>query len=117
MGDAIDYNFDIIAISESKLKDKPTTDISLSGFHPPECKYTEAEKGGTILYISNELHYKPRKDLEIYESKELESTFVEITNKNTSNDIVGVIYRHPKMKPNEFIETKLPKVVGKLAKE
>ena len=32
--EAIDYKFDIIAISESKLKDKPTTDISLSGFHP-----------------------------------------------------------------------------------
>ena len=55
--------------------------ITLPGFHPPECKYTAAEKGGTMLYVSKKLHYKPRKDLEIYAKKELESTFVEIINK------------------------------------
>ena len=64
---ALDYQFDIIAISESKLKNEPQIDISLAGFHPPYCKYTEAEKGGTILYISKTLNFKPRKDLEIYQ--------------------------------------------------
>ena len=66
---ALDYKFDIIAISESKLKGEPQVDISLSGYHPPYCKFTEAEKGGTILYISDKLNFKPRKDLEIYEKK------------------------------------------------
>ena len=115
--DAIDYKFDVIAISESKLKNEPTTDITLSGFHPPHCKYTEAEKGGTILYISDKLNYKPRKDLEIYASKELESSFVEIVNKKSSNDVVGVIYRHPKLNPNDFTENKLTQIFDKLAKE
>ena len=104
-------------ISESELKNEPTTDISLSGFYPPHCKYTEAEKGGTILYISDKLNYKPRKDLEIYASKELESSFVEIVNKKASNDIVGVIYRHPKLNPNDFTENKLTQILDKLAKE
>ena len=115
--DAIDYEFDIIAVSESKLKSEPQIDISISGFHTPYCTYTEAEKGGTILYISNKLNFKPRKDLEVYASKELESSFVEIVNKKTSNAIVGVIYRHPKMNPTEFTETKLTHVVDKLTKE
>ena len=36
--------------------------------------------GGALLYISNHLNYKPRKDLNqnMYKSKELESIFVEI---------------------------------------
>ena len=62
---ALDFKFDIIAISESKLKNDPQIDIKLPGYHPPHCKFTEAEKGGTILYISKALFYKPRKDLEI----------------------------------------------------
>ena len=63
------------------------------------------------------MNFKPRKDLEIYESKELESSFVEIINKKSSNDIVGVIYRHPKMDTNVFIDKKLHHVTNILAKE
>ena len=75
------FIFDIVAISESKLKCDFQIDILLPGYHSPHCQFTEAEKGGTILYISKELNFKPRTDLEIYESKELESSFVEIINK------------------------------------
>ena len=114
---ALNFSFDIIAISESKLKCEPQIDITLSGYHSPYCKFTEAEKGGTILYISKKLNFKPRKDLEIYESKELESSFIEIINKKSSNDIVGVIYRHPKMDTNIFIDKKLNHITSILAKE
>ena len=114
---ALNFKYDIIAISESKLKYEPQIDISLPGYHSPHCTFTEAEKGGTILFISKELNFKPRKDLEIYESKELESSFVEIINKKTSNDIVGVIYRHPKMDTSVFIDKKLNHITNILAKE
>ena len=72
---------------------------------------------GTILYVTSHLNFKPRKDLEIYESKELESSFVEIINNKESNDIVGVIYRHPKMDTNIFIENKLTYLMNKLITE
>ena len=114
---ALDYAFDIIAISESKLKDKPTIDIRLPHFHPPECTFTKAEKGGTILYISDKLHFKRRKDLEIYQNKELESTFVEISNKKSSNEIVGVVYRHPNMDTNVFTDDKLTNMLHILSRE
>ena len=114
---ALNYDFDIIAISESKLKNVPNIDITLPGFHPPECKYTTAEKGGTLLYVSKNLHYKPRKDLDIYAKKELESTFVEIINKKSSNDVVGVIYRHPTMDTNTFIDDKLTNIMHILSRE
>ena len=114
---ALNYKFDIIAISESKLKDEPKVDILMKGYHPPYCTYTKAEKGGTILYVGTNLNFKPRKDLEIYENKELETSFIEILNRKESNDIVGVIYRHPKMDTNTFIENKLSYLTNKLSKE
>ena len=114
---ALDYHFDIIAISESKLKDEPKVNINLPGYHAPHCKYTEAEKGGTILYVSDKLNFKPRKDLEIYEKKRLESCFVEVINKKSANDIIGVIYRHPKMDTNSFTDDKLTKILNIISRE
>ena len=46
--------------------------------------------------------YKTRNDWNIYNSAELESTFIEIINHKKSNLIVGCIYRHPAMDLNEF---------------
>ena len=60
-------DWDVITISESKLKKNipPVKDINLTNYqyeHTP----TEANKGGTLIYIANKHYYKPRKDLEIY---------------------------------------------------
>ena len=63
------------------------------------------------------MNYKPREDVEIYKSNDLESSFIEIINKNESNDIIGVIYRHPNMDVNNFIDDKLDTLVHKLTYE
>ena len=47
----------------------------------------------------------------------MESTFIEITNPNKSNILVGCIYRHPKMDLFEFIHHYLKPPLEKLAKE
>ena len=54
----LDVNFSVIGITET----------------------TELATGGALLYISNHLTYKPRKDLNqnMYKHKELECIFVEI---------------------------------------
>ena len=44
-------------------------------------------------------------------------SFIEIINKKSSNDILGVIYRHPKMDTNLFIDNKLTHITNILAKE
>ena len=67
--ETIQHNFDIIAISETKLKKgiEPHVNINIPNYqieHTP----SEANKGGTLLYISNDLNCKPRQDLAIYES-------------------------------------------------
>ena len=63
---ALSYKLDIIAIFESKLKGEPNVDISIKGYQQPYCTYTDAYKGGTILYITTDLNFNPRKDLDIY---------------------------------------------------
>ena len=78
--DTLKLEFDIIALSETKLTKgtNPISDVLLPKYHEPVSTPTEASKGGTLLYISDKLDYKPRKDLELYKAKQIESTFVEI---------------------------------------
>ena len=115
--DALKFEFDILAISETKLQQntQPTHDISIPNYnieHTP----TEATKGGTLLYISDKFDYKPRKDLEIYKSKDIESTFVEIIRPKSKNIIVGCIYKHHTIKQKDFRELLSP-LITKVSKE
>ena len=113
----IDHKFDIIAISKSKLCKDPITDINIPSYHEPSITKTEAGKGGAMIYVAKWLNFKPRKDLEIYQSKYIESTFIEVINPKESNDIVGVIYRHPNMSTTEFTDHKLNDLMLKLSLE
>ena len=115
----LNFKFYIIALSESKIVQgtQPIIDIGLNGYHVPIGTPTEASKGGVLLYISNELNFKPHPDLNIYQEKGAESTFVEIVNKNKSNSIVGVIYRHPSMCEEEFNENFLRNLIHKFHNE
>ena len=76
----LDYEFDFICLSESKLIKgvKPQIDINIDGYQPPEGTPTEGEKGGVLIYAKNGINYIPRNDLNIYSGKELESQFVEV---------------------------------------
>jgi exonuclease III len=118
----IDFPFDILAISESKLQTNIETkvDIAIDGYHYPLSSPTNATKGGVLLYIKENLLFKPRSDLTqmMTESKYLESIFIEIVNTKGKNDIVGVIYRHPTGNPIDFIESHLkPLLDDKLSKD
>ena len=73
--------------------------------------------GGGCFYVSSDLDYKPRNDLNIYESKMVESLFIEIINKNESNIIVGVIYRHPSMDMDDLNDVKLELLLSKFYRE
>ena len=103
--------------SESKLKDDPVLNISITGYSSPISTYTEANKGGAMIYVASDLNFKSRKDLEIYVSKQLESTFIEIINHKESNDIIGVIYRHPCMDTTQFTDDKFSELTTKLSLE
>ena len=115
--DTLKFEFDIIAISETKLQKNtpPIHDISIPNYtieHTP----TEATKGGTLLYVSNKFDYKPRKDLQIYESRNVESTFVEIIRPKDKNIIIGCIYKHHTITQKDFRELLSP-IITKVSRE
>ena len=116
----INFEFDIITISESKImiNTLPQIDIEIDGYQTPLSTPTEATKGGVLLYVHKKHVYKPKPDLKIYSKKLLESHFIELINQNGKNSIVGIIYRHPSMNPVDFNETYLkPLLQDKLSKE
>jgi len=105
----LDFDFDCIMITETKLQKSapPKININIPNyhiFHTP----TEASKGGSLIYISNKLISKPRKDLEIYEPMKVETTFSEIIIPNGKNIIVGCVYKHHTIDPKEFQNIFLP---------
>ena len=57
-------SFDITAVSETRISKKTslTCNINLQNYSF-ESTPTESSAGGTLLYISNHLSYKPRFDL------------------------------------------------------
>ena len=63
------------------------------------------------------MSYKPRNDLCIYKSYEIESSFIEISNSKKANVIVGCIYRHPSMSLSEFNDHYLKKLLDRLSRE
>ena len=115
----LNFCFDIICISESKIRKgyDPFVDISIIGYEAPISIPTEATKGGVLIYVKSGTKFKPRDDLKIYKPKELESIFIEIINEKDVNDIVGVVYRHPCMIASEFIDDHLRSITEKISNE
>ena len=116
----IDLKFDIIGLTETKLKSnvEPTININIEGYRCFSTS-TEAEKGGALIYIADHYNTKPLKSLDkiMYKPKQLESVFIEICNKNKKNIIIGCIYRHPSMDLNEFNEDYFNPLMEKMSIE
>ena len=116
----LSVNFSIIGITETKFQ--KNIELAINFFlqnYNVEHTATELSSGGALLYISDHLSYKPRKDLNksMYKCKELESIFVEIIYKNKKNLIVGCIYKHPKMSTDDFNSDFLHPLLDKANKE
>ena len=108
----------IVGISETRLQKSKQhiANISLPNYvheHTP----IESSKEGTLLYFDKNLTYKLRKGLNIYYKGMIESTFVEIINKNEKNMVVGSIYKHPKQIIPDFLDKHLLPRLEKLSHE
>ena len=90
--------------------------IGIPGYNY-EFTATEREKIGTLIYISQDLIYKSRSDLNISQIKQLESNLIEVVNENRKNTIVGCIYKHPNMPITEFISDFLESLLTKISFE
>ena len=72
-------NFDIIGITESRLKrnQKALQNIDIPNYNIEHCP-TESPNGGALIYVKNDIIHKVRNNLNIYQSEKLGSVFIEI---------------------------------------
>lgn len=86
------HDLKIVGVSETRINkyNIKSSNLQIKGYSLL-CHATEAAAGGTALYISDTLTFKPRDDLSsfAYMPKLLESTFIEVESKKKSNIIVG----------------------------
>ena len=110
--------FDIIAVTETRITKQSslTTNINLTNY-AIEFTPTESSAGGTLLYIASHLSYKPRPDLNIYKTNQLESTFVEIINPKKTNIVIRCLYKHPNIDVLDFKNNCLTQILENVSKE
>ena len=85
-------NFDIIALTESRIKKNSVSPINIDLENSStEHTSTKTAAGGTLLYINKRLSYHPRSDLNIYMPGKLDCSFTEIVCPKLSNIIVECI--------------------------
>ena len=85
-------DFQIMGISESRLKtDTSTTiNIQLPGFNI-ELMPTKSANSSALLYIKDTINYKLRPDFNVEKEKELESISIKIFQKPSKNIIISCI--------------------------
>ena len=91
----LDHPFDIIAVSETKIKDEfePVTNFTIPGYnfqHTP----TKSDFGGVGLYYKSSLDFIKRDDLSLSVHTIAESIFLELSFEKNKNILIGCIYRH-----------------------
>ena len=115
------FNFDVIGISEHKIREGMTTsnNIDIAGYNEFIFDTTETTCGGTGFYIKNNLDFYKRNDLQLNSPSNHESTFIEIILPNKTKLITGCIYRHPssKISVNVFSNEHLEPILQKNSKE
>ena len=107
------FAFDFIGVSEAYRCDGDTR-LRLPGYHDliSRCRI-DGSRGGVGLFIKDNIQYKIRQDLSVFEQHVFESVFVEVDLQSGSNLIVGVIYRPntaPKADIDKFMSILLEKM-------
>ena len=118
----LSWNFNIIALTETWNDEKNKSNFTapiIEGYHKYSGTTGSSQKGGCGFYVSEHLSPIPRDDLEFKitdKNSETESRWLELNLESGPNTIVGVIYRHPSGKPDNFF-SKLETTLKKIKKE
>ncbi len=96
--DTLNLHFQKIGLTETWLTDNNVDCFALDEYEYLSSNRKQKRGGGVGLYLSKQLEFKNRKDLDKNLDDVIETKFAEIVNNNGKNIIVGVIYR-----PIQFI--------------
>ena len=118
----LEYNFDIIAVSETWHTIKNDTYIKklkMKGFHDYVGLKGSSMKGGCGFSIGDNLSFLPRDDItkSLNETNcEFEAIWLEILNKAGKNILIGAVYNHPRKDSAPFSDY-LQSVFNKIYRE
>ena len=115
------FDFDVIGISEHKIKKgcTPSNNIDLPGYDEFKFEPTQSTHGGVGFYIKNGIDYVERHELTLNTLNHFEAKFVEIILPDRKNLVVGCVYRHSSsdMSIADFTEKHLEPILYKVNKE
>ena len=107
--------FSVISVTETWLNNQNCEDFNLNNYSFITTNRGERKGGGVEMFISDDINFKLRSDLNINEEGIIESLFIEIITATRKNIIVGTIYRPPNGKFDIF-ENNLSKILTKIDK-
>ncbi len=109
--------FDIIAISETWLKDSvPDNELDLNGYQLPFCRHRGTRGGGVMVYVREEIVAVERSDLNL---PNVEMLWLELKVQK-KKIMFGVYYRAPGMSAlevDDFISTGIEQTLDKVLSE
>ena len=116
---ALNFNFNIIGLCETWLKETNCNLYNLPGYVSEHCCRKDKNGGGVALYIQENVNYMRRIDIEsVLRECNVESVFIEISKNQfgTKSIVVGEIYRPPG-DPMEAFNTSLELCLMSLNRE
>ena len=87
------HPFSIISLTETWLNDHTSINFNLNNYNFVSSNRAKRKGGGVGLYVSNNLNYKIRTDLNMHEEGIIESLFIEIISATSKNIIVVTILK------------------------
>ena len=99
----IKYPFDVLCITETKIKNNSFLNITIPGydfFHAD----SPTNAGGVAIYISNTLKSEQVLDFNLNLALCKELWFTLFTKSHAKKYLIGVVCRHPKQCKTEFID-------------
>ena len=113
----LNFPFSVMALTETWLNETDGDNYNIEGYNFIQRKREHKSGGGIALYIKDNLNAVIRDDINNGNNTDsIESLFVEIQNPNGKNMTVGVIYRPPNNKINEYEES-ISSILAKIDKE
>ena len=101
--DSLDHELLVIGLSETWLNCSNVNDFPLPNYHNIGMVRKNKQGGGVSLYINKSFKFRERVDLAVNSEDVIGSQVIELTTE-PKNVIIGIIYRPPNDKLNEFKE-------------
>ena len=112
----INLSFSVIALSETWLNDSSSDSFHIPGYNFVAKSRKHRIGGGVGIFIKSSFTYKFRPDLELASNELTESIFLEITQSENKNIIIGCIYKPPNVEVEQFNDF-LTSIVTKIGYE